>query len=620
MTNHSRGTALPWIFMATLILAWTAYGDTTTHSIEGGTGSTSSAVGATVVGEVYSNRFTMTGSSDSYELGIQAVIDQTGKGTSSSTWQTGGIISRTVALAADPFADTCNGVFYLGASSVFSQVSKTNDLGKAHSEARIRTAAMDMANPQYAIRAISGMAEINATSYFTGLGSGTANASARGNASYNVKQNTVSDIPIQIWGTASGETKVDVTSAPGGNAAGQSSIRAGSSVESITGEMDRIDGSAAGSTNGPIMIYDGKGPAIIAPVDNNQISSEVYASRNYDGYSAATTSAKSGVAESGAWDGSVNQANPRTRRATENVYSGVQGNTSARAQTYLGGDVAGADFISSPGVQTGRTAASIKSLIIHYQNGIFPLYTSYFMDPADPGNNGFGTNATSQRVTPGVDSNKVTSEAFISGGSTNASGRDELPDTTVYRLLNIKAAGANFGSGAHLVNQATGLLTSDAYSYFGGVFVLGTGGMQDAMRTTHAFEVNVAGPAMTGNVMDDAGSYGIWGTQAGSAASNQSMSRPTYDGLNGYASMVTSIAGENAVGWLSGDDSRFHMEARGASRPVISDPTYELVPVENSIFTDLSTEPKEKKINLATSRSDKLTRAAAGAEFQPANP
>ena len=143
--------------------------------------------------------------------------------------------------------------------------------------------------------------------------------------------------------------------------------------------------------------------------------------------------------------------------------------------------------------------------------------------------------------------------------------------------------------------------------------------------TTHSFEVNVAGPAMTGDDLDDAGSYGQWGTEAGSTASTQFMSRPVVWNstagafVNSYASMTTAIAGENAVGWLSGDDTRFHMEAEGALEPVVSDPSYLRIPTSNEIWTDMTTDVTEKKINQATSRSDKLTRANAGGAFQPDN-
>ena len=180
------------------------------HTIEGGMGSTSSAVGAAVVGEVYSNRFTMTGSSDSYELGIQAVVDQTGRGTSAATWQTDGVISRTVNLTANsvsPNSPSYTGTFSLGQSSVAAKVSKTDDLGTGHSEARIRTAAT-IYKLYGGATGVDGMAEINATAYLTGLGSGTANASAIGNASYNVLENTgrnpdgtisYGEVPLQVW-------------------------------------------------------------------------------------------------------------------------------------------------------------------------------------------------------------------------------------------------------------------------------------------------------------------------------------------------------------------------------------------------------------------------------------
>ena len=418
---------------------------------------------------------------------------------------------------------------------------------------------------------------------------------------------------------------MDISSTTGGNAGGQSAIRAGSFVDLVKivenepgfafayGNIQNYSG--AGMTVVPILTGEG----VIPQVTHNEVSSEVYASRSYDGYSSATTSATSSQAESGAWDASVNAANPRTRRASESVYSSVRGDTSARAQTYLGGDLAGSDFTDPAASGAGRTAASIKSLVLHSTNLGYPLYTSAGFDPANPVDNGFCTNASSQRVTPGADDNRVTSEAFISDGSLSDSGRDELPDTSVFRLLHMNVAGANFGSGAHLVNQATGILSSDAYSFFGASFTNGTGGTADSMKTTHIFEANVAGPVATGNVLDDAGSYARWGTLSGSSASNQSMSRPTYDGINAYASMVTSIAGENAVGWLSGDDSRFHMEARGSASPVISDPAYDMVPVDGGTFTDQTSEPREKKVNLATSRSDKLTRNAAGATLQPEN-
>ena len=131
---------------------------------------------------------------------------------------------------------------------------------------------------------------------------------------------------------------------------------------------------------------------------------------------------------------------------------------------------------------------------------------------------------------------------------------------------------------------------------------------------------------MTGNLLDDAGSYCQWGSETGSEPGIQFMSRPNVynatSGLweNAYASMTTSIAGENAVGWLSGDDRRFHMEAQGQSEPVVSDPVYVLIPRSNMIFSDLTTETTESRINLSTSRSDTLIRENAGASFQPANP
>ena len=115
-----------------------------THTIEGGTGSKSNAPGATVVGEVYSNRNQLDGTSDAYELGVQAIIDQTGTGTSTVSWQTGGVITRTVTLNAstsDPASPSYTGTFSLGSSSVTATVAKTNALGKGHAEARVRTAA-----------------------------------------------------------------------------------------------------------------------------------------------------------------------------------------------------------------------------------------------------------------------------------------------------------------------------------------------------------------------------------------------------------------------------------------------------------------------------------------------
>ena len=79
---------------------------------------------------------------------------------------------------------------------------------------------------------VSGMAEITAQAYYEGLGAGTANASATGNASYNVKEKKYSGfygaIPMQVWGAVSGTTTSSVKSTAGGSASGLSVIRSGS--------------------------------------------------------------------------------------------------------------------------------------------------------------------------------------------------------------------------------------------------------------------------------------------------------------------------------------------------------------------------------------------------------
>ena len=53
----------------------------------------------------------------------------------------------------------------------------------------------------------------------------------------------------------------------------------------------------------------------------DEISSEAYNTMSYDGKATAVSSAKLAEAESGAWDASVNVANPRTRNSTESAYS-----------------------------------------------------------------------------------------------------------------------------------------------------------------------------------------------------------------------------------------------------------------------------------------------------------
>ena len=61
----------------------------------------------------------------------------------------------------------------------------------------------------------------------------------------------------------------------------------------------------------------------------------------------------------------------------------------------------------------------------------------------------------------------VTSEAFVANGNLTVKARDELPATSVARLLQMSALGAQLGSGSHLVGQATGFMTSTAVAGFG---------------------------------------------------------------------------------------------------------------------------------------------------------
>ena len=628
MNKKTISMPLAFFFMLAFVQAASA-----SHTIEGGTGSISSASGAIVVGEVYSNRNTFNpGAFDAYELGIQAVIDQTGAGNSSATWETGGVITRTVTLNATSGAEespSFAGIFSLGSSSVTARVEKTNTLGSGHAEARIRTAGQ-VNNTTEGTSTLSGMAEITATASYEGLGSGSALATASGNASYSIKENTKKGaygiVPMQVWGAVSGYTSSAVTNSAGGNVVSDSIIRSGSyafnNTDAVAGSVAGSNRSEAGRTIGWINTTPSlSGPEVIIPqVRHNQILSITDVSRYYDGVARAHSAADSAVAESGAWDSSVNDANPRTKRASESVYSKVDGETSTYSATYLGGDEA-------------HNSAGIFSLVIHNSEnttlaGASPMYTStsYANFPAD---NEFYTMADSQRVTPGTDDKVVTSEAFVSRGNLTVKARDELPTTSVARLLQMSVFGAYLGSGSHLVDQSIGFMASGASAGFGASYTVGNIGgtpARDNMNTTHAFGFDVVAPAYTGNVLDDAGSYIVWGIESGRASSTQFMSRPTVynvtSGLweNAYASMTTSIAGENATGWLSGDDYRFHMAAFGGGEPVVPDPVYVLLPRSNMIFNDLTTKTTESRINPSTSRIEMLNRLNAGASFQPANP
>ena len=123
MSKKSISMPLAFLFMLALVHAAAA-----SHTVEGGTGTISNAAGALVVGEVYSNRNTFNpGAFDAYELGIQAIIDQTGIGTSSVTWGTGAI-TKTLTLNATSGAEespSFTGIFSLGPSTVTARIAKT---------------------------------------------------------------------------------------------------------------------------------------------------------------------------------------------------------------------------------------------------------------------------------------------------------------------------------------------------------------------------------------------------------------------------------------------------------------------------------------------------------------
>lgn len=161
---------------------------------------------------------------------------------------------------------------------------------------------------------------------------------------------------------------------------------------------------------------------------------------------------------------------------------------------------------------------------------------------------GTGVSANRLQIDTILVRGKVTSEAFVTGGTYNAANRvNELNEVSVSGGLGGSFPG--FGSGAHVQSLLTAPLTSKA-----NLTQIGTLNPND--RTRSVFDTRTTGPKFTGKPLEDAGSY--FGT-TGYSVSSRSLDTATTRSI--------SAAGGYEINWVNGNEASVAMYE---ARPVVT--------------------------------------------------